>query len=317
MKSNIVNAAKHIHAFHPKTSSLMRRISISSSKYFVNPRRSFSMICDLEISSPNKRVTVVRNAYFARYFTRNFTFFVENSPLNLLHSSGTIRTQPDSVMFANDVTDKIHIIVPLSGRKEQLSKFLLNYEKFLKRKTNTSLIIVYVVPVGEKMQANNHEGDLVDVLSCFQDIQKRYSEAELKFVTLHGHSSFSRGVALQEGVRQVSEGGILLFCDVDILIDLDILYRVRRNTVNTSTVYFPIFFARHNPNVVGKSVKVDHFIEEAIGFWREFSFGMVSIYKHDFQLTEGFHLNIDGWGLEDLELVSCRSLATQLHASDQ
>ena len=34
-----------------------------------------------------------------------------------------------------------------------------------------------------------------------------------------------------------------------------------------------------------------------------YSYGMVSIYKEDFDKTGGFDMGIEGWGLEDLRLA--------------
>lgn len=36
------------------------------------------------------------------------------------------------------------------------------------------------------------------------------------------------------------------------------------------------------------------------GYWRYYSYGMLSIYASDFFATNGFKLDIGGWGLEDL-----------------
>ena len=40
------------------------------------------------------------------------------------------------------------------------------------------------------------------------------------------------------------------------------------------------------------------------GFWREYGFGMLGIYKSDFDNSGGFDMNLHGWGLEDVHLVT-------------
>ena len=40
------------------------------------------------------------------------------------------------------------------------------------------------------------------------------------------------------------------------------------------------------------------------GFWREYGFGMVSLYQSDFASSGGFDMNLHGWGMEDVHLVT-------------
>ena len=47
----------------------------------------------------------------------------------------------------------------------------------------------------------------------------------------------------------------------------------------------------------------DFFISENQGFWREFGFGMISIFKSDLQRAGGYDLTIEGWGMEDVRLI--------------
>jgi len=45
-------------------------------------------------------------------------------------------------------------------------------------------------------------------------------------------------------------------------------------------------------------------LNEEEGFWREYGFGMLGIYKSDFENSGGFDMNLQGWGLEDVHLVT-------------
>lgn len=39
-----------------------------------------------------------------------------------------------------------------------------------------------------------------------------------------------------------------------------------------------------------------------VGYWRNFGFGIVSMYKSDLELVGGFDISIQGWGKEDVDL---------------
>ena len=55
-------------------------------------------------------------------------------------------------------------------------------------------------------------------------------------------------------------------------------------------VYYPIFYSKFE-------------IEDS-GFWRSFSFGMVSMIQSDFTKYGGFNLSRSGWGEEDVDLAN-------------
>ena len=48
----------------------------------------------------------------------------------------------------------------------------------------------------------------------------------------------------------------------------------------------------------------DFNLDKMEGFWREYGFGMLGIYKSDFDNSGGFDMNLHGWGLEDVHLVT-------------
>ncbi|CBY15627.1 unnamed protein product [Oikopleura dioica] len=49
---------------------------------------------------------------------------------------------------------------------------------------------------------------------------------------------------------------------------------------------------------------LDFKIAELRGFWREYGYGMVSLFKEDFDKAGGFDVKIIGWGMEDVYLAS-------------
>ena len=80
--------------------------------------------------------------------------------------------------------------------------------------------------------------------------------------------------------------------------------KIRRNTGHKQA-YFPIFFSEYGPRFVRKNTVKSPIsrITEENGYWRLYSWGMVSLYNHDYKKTSGFDLGINGWGLEDLKFA--------------
>ena len=138
-------------------------------------------------------------------------------------------------------------------------------------------------------------------------LRAKYTKRLIELIVLEKGKEFSRGIGLQEASRQIeNRNKILFFCDVDLVFAPDTLSLIRQNTVRGRRVYYPVFFSLYDPNVVyaEKERLGTHFsFEELDGIWRYFSYGMLSIYKSDFDRTEGFDVDICGWGLEDIEMV--------------
>ena len=45
-------------------------------------------------------------------------------------------------------------------------------------------------------------------------------------------------------------------------------------------------------------------LDSSQGSWRAYGFGMVGIYKSDFEESGGFDLSLRGWGLEDVYFLA-------------
>ena len=117
---------------------------------------------------------------------------------------------------------------------------------------------------------------------------------------------FNRGKGLQIGANSRQPDDLIVFVDVDLVYDLPFIRRIQRNTIKGSTCYYPVFLSEYDPEKVYNltSKPESHFeIIERHGYWRMYSYGMVSIYKSDFDATGGFDMSIEGWGLEDLRLA--------------
>lgn len=96
--------------------------------------------------------------------------------------------------------------------------------------------------------------------------------------------------------------------DVDIEFNHEFLLRARLNTIQSKQVYYPIVFSEYDPSYLETNEQVDaskrsHFTFNAdSGYWRQFGFGIVSIYNSDLRRVGGFDMSIVGWGKEDVDL---------------
>jgi chondroitin sulfate synthase len=103
----------------------------------------------------------------------------------------------------------------------------------------------------------------------------------------NGISGFSRGVGLSEGLAHCRDSDLVFILDVDIKFNLKALENVRRFTVESHSVYFPIVFSE---------------FQDAGGYWRDFGYGIMAGYKKDIITAGGYNTNIKGWGIEDVDL---------------
>ncbi|XP_046966394.1 chondroitin sulfate synthase 1 isoform X2 [Vanessa cardui] len=224
---------------------------------------------------------------------------------------------------------RIHFVLPLLGRFEVFNRFMKNYEDIvLKSDEAVSLIVVLYLDSKSPLDYSNSES----LVNHYRDVYGK----DIKIVQM-GSTTFSRGAALTEGIKQCSSDSLVFFIDVDMMFNHVTLRRIRINTVKYHQVYFPIVFSEYNPEVVygddynkfkdetlvmntdlGKYVesedgatksdrelanlKYSKVINDDFGYFRQYGFGILSIYKCDFDRVGGFDLNIKGWGLEDVEL---------------
>lgn len=87
---------------------------------------------------------------------------------------------------------------------------------------------------------------------------------------------------------QVKDGqdDLLFFVDVDMVFSRATLERIRTNTIRGRQAYFPIVFSEFDPTTVYRDQAVgvapNHFlINQDTGYWRQYGFGIVSVYKSD------------------------------------
>lgn len=188
----------------------------------------------------------------------------------------------------------INFILPLSGRFEIFQRFLKNYEDIcLTVGEKTSLLVV--------LYQHKDENSFNKTIDLTERLKYRYRSGSIDVLPISGE--FSRARALDTGVSKLQPDDLMLFIDVDIVFTNSALNRIRLNTLPGRRIYFPIVFSQYNPQVVyGEAGRQDRFtINEISGHWRQYGFGIVSLYKRDYVAVGGLDLSIQGWGKEDVE----------------
>ena len=218
----------------------------------------------------------------------------------------------------------VNIIIPLKGRFETFRTFMSNFEKvcLLKNDPVTLLIILFKSKDPLGVENDRKTTELLNNYARF------YPHYELHLIPING--TFSRGLGLQIGASHFSSDSLLFFCDIDVVFDTTFTPKCRSNTVNGSRVYYPILFSQFHPNfdhvwstkdhLSNPAVNLmnlqnssslkrsqrnqDHFyVHESRGYWRNYGFGLLCTYKDDFLASGGFDISIQGWGMEDVDLV--------------
>ncbi|CAG5112275.1 Oidioi.mRNA.OKI2018_I69.chr2.g6506.t1.cds [Oikopleura dioica] len=196
--------------------------------------------------------------------------------------------------LCKNVIDEItvNIIVPLTGRSDALHRFMKTYSSLVKHHHELLNLIIVDFP------ASNAEFEaLKDELKNYQE---KISNTEIKLLREHGE--FSRGKGLQTGAQACEHDDLLFFCDIDMVFNTETLRHIRQFTVQGEVAFYPTVFSKYDP---ASTLKKGNFhISEREGFWREYGFGMVSLYQADFLESGGFDQSLHGWGLEDVHLVT-------------
>lgn len=189
--------------------------------------------------------------------------------------------------------EPVEFVIPLSGVNDRLYEFLDMYEELcLKPAESCNLNLV-----------TYGESDTEVIRERLNVLRVKYPFAALRLIA--GKGRFSRGRALSLGLATLSPTDLVFICDVDMEVESSFLRRCRRNTVREKRVYYPEFFKYYNMDYVykfgrmpwGKTISRQH------GHWALYSYGMLCIYKADYDLTGGFSSSIEGWGGEDVDLA--------------
>ncbi|KAM9329808.1 chondroitin sulfate synthase 3 [Gastrophryne carolinensis] len=258
-------------------------------------------------------VPVRRHAYLQQSFSK--PFFKEEEELDVQSFLQSINSDTQSFSFFSsslkmfsafhitkemkeNISKKVHFLVPLTGRYDIFTRFMENYEKIcLIPKQNVKLLII--------LFNSEKDSDSKKHVELMADYQNKYPLADMSIMEISG--PFSRGLGLEKGSAKFDNDTLLLFCDVDLLFTSDFLQRCRDNTVQGQQVYYPIVFSQYDPKVVyGENPPEDNnfVFTKKTGFWRDYGFGITCIYKSDLIKIGGFDTSIQGWGLEDVDLFT-------------
>ena len=189
-----------------------------------------------------------------------------------------------------DGREAITIIVPLAGQAKLgvLAGFLANYEREVLGVLEPARLVVVVFSQGEEDMVESRVREGVGVL------EMRYPGYAFTVKVLGGE--FSRAVGLMAGVEECGAEDLLLLLDIDIQFTAAALHTARTFTRPRQAVYFPIVFSQ---------------FRDGGGYWRDFGYGIVSVYAGDLASVKGLNMHISGWGKEDVDLYD-RFLASNL-----
>ena len=183
----------------------------------------------------------------------------------------------NSNKISNHINNKIiHFILPLSGRYEVFERFLKNYQEVCINNGERTKLLVILFP-------HKTEDSFNKTIDLINNLNYKHPSAGIKVIPNLGN--FSRANALDLGVSDLKEEDLMFFVDVDIVFTQSALIRIRLNTVMNLKVYFPIVFSQYDPKIVyGSSEERSEFsINDRSGYWRQFGFGIVTLYKVDYK----------------------------------
>ena len=232
-----------------------------------NPSRGMEYIIDAEYTEG--RTVIKARTSLVRPLAKNFITLEDN----------------------NDKKTRINVIVPISNVNERFQEFMTMYEGCcLKQDAGLHLVLVVY-----------GDNDTVFVKTVIQPFLKKYKKA--KITVVEGKGVFSRGRALHLGMSSLLPEELAFHCDVDMTILTPFLHRCRKNTIRGKRVYYPEFFKLYNLDYVyinrPRPKKIP--LKRQHGHWASYSFGMLCIYKSDYDEVGGMDTSIIGWGEEDVK----------------
>ena len=206
---------------------------------------------------------------------------------------------PNSVEPSSLESVTVNLIVPLAGRYDTFCRFMDNFESVCVDRGSGSVGCGSAGSVALLIVLFSEEGSSVEVdliTSRVSASQQRYPHLSISVIHMTGE--FSRGAGLQHAAQLLPRHSLLFFIDVDVQFTGDALQRVRLATSLGSCAYYPIVFSQYDPSMATGAE-----MSPGAGCWRQFGYGIASLYNADFTDAGGFDLDIHGWGREDVDLV--------------
>lgn len=270
----------------------------------LNPRFHVEYIVDIPLSG-GKRIDLNTTtvAKWHREYIKHTFEAVEFFEIPMDFTLSPLLSMEKQMVHPHSNTDLknivIHFVLPLSGMVDNFRSFMQIYEKVcLQSRQATRLHVSIMNDVFNKSSV---------LLDTIKQYQVKYGQ---KYVNMsYTDKPFARAEALSIGLSGMSNDALLFFIDVDLHFDDSLLYRVRMNTVKGKQVYYPIVFRQYHPMFAYLDKEKHEFqimrsnYSSNIGFWQDFGYGMVSLYKSDFISAHGFNTMVKGWGQEDVDLA--------------
>ncbi len=261
--------------------------------YRLDPRRGVDYILDLLL-------------IYKKYRGRKMMFPVRrHAYLQQTFGSLVLRSR-SSVIDPGERNTPIHFILPLSGRLPVFRRFMDNFQRVCVEPDEDVRLIIVLYPTGEP------EDPFMEIKNLAEAYRQQAGRGGKKFLLQlieRPDESFARAAAIELGVRAQSTDGLMVFIDVDMIFDSGTLDRIRTHTIRGRQVYFPIVFSQFDPSFNSgappppDSVQPNSFrIDDDLGYWRFYGFGIASIYKSDLERVGGMNTTIRGWGQEDVDL---------------
>ncbi|KAH1012717.1 chondroitin sulfate synthase 1 isoform X1 [Dendroctonus ponderosae] len=288
----------------------------------LNPVHGVDLILDLLLVYRKYRghkmtVQVRRHAYVQQTFTGTFIREIPN-PSATVSKDGNmldkvinkISNRIGLLPFNRDSQSEtvINFLLPLSGRHDTFKRFLAMYEDVCIK--NWEATKLHVILFRSSESPSDYNATLSLINSTNHRINANKNQQTINVIDSGVGETFSRASALQKAVNVLSPTDLMLFIDVDIVFDQSFLRRVRRNTFIGRSVYFPILYSLYSPKLLDIELQTyantsfSYFTSNQTdanrGFWRQFGFGIASMYKIDYQALGGFDIKITGWGMEDV-----------------
>lgn len=193
-------------------------------------------------------------------------------------------------------SDPLHLVVPLGmpldlKRQEVVRSFVAMLARLAAEDGALRVVVSATVP-------NEAEERLAREL--FRPGSGGALDVQFTFERRSGVRAFNRGRVLDAGVRHLAAtaGGdahLMFFVDVDMTLDAALLDRLRVTTAPGRSVSFPICFSLYRG---ARAAALS-----GSGYWREFGYGMVAVWRADYERAGGFGQMSDGWGGEDVKLL--------------
>ena len=225
----------------------------------------------------------------------------------ILSSAAAASLDPPVISDSNVtsiVPSPIHVIVPVSGRLATLKRLLTNFDQVVVRSTEPELSNIHLYII--LMETAEDSGERMSTIVDYVKTLLRSRRATRIHLIEVASSNFTRGYARSYGASRFNDTDLLFFLDLDMVFTRELFSRIRLHTIFHRQVYFPIIFSQYDPfywetkdNRTGFS---SFHLRDDVGYWRQYGFGMLGIYKADLGKIGDWNVNISGWGKEDVEI---------------